>query len=474
MPKSFVRKFLIVLLALFSIFGGFTASARAQVVSCPDVLTGLNKSQLEEAQVVCEKEIIIQENIISSKKREGVTYEGDIAILKAKIAKARLSIKAQNLLISSLAEDIGVKKNTIIKYSARIDRGRESLSALMRRTNELDSYSFTEVVFSEKPLSEFFADLDAFQYVGDAIDKSLEEVGVAKKITEEAKTTLEEKKNKEADLRYQKELEKKFLDSREAEKGRLLAFTKVQVKEYDKELKKKQARAASIRAALFALRDTGGIPFGKALEYANFASQKTGVRATLILAILTQESNLGKDQGSCLLSNIETGDGVGKNTGTLFERIMYSATNTKRPSDTVPFVDITKRLGTDWKTTPISCPPRAKYFIGRGFGGGMGPSQFIPSTWENFKKRIGALADVSADQANPWDPKHAIIATGIYMSGLGAKASSFTSERNAACRYYSGSNCQSGRKPANIFYGDQVMKLAETIQTTMIDPLENA
>ena len=45
------------------------------------------------------------------------------------------------------------------------------------------------------------------------------EVGAAKKITEEAKTALEEKKDKETDLRYQKELEKKFLSAKEVEKA---------------------------------------------------------------------------------------------------------------------------------------------------------------------------------------------------------------------------------------------------------------
>ncbi|PJA33902.1 MAG: hypothetical protein CO184_00730, partial [Candidatus Zambryskibacteria bacterium CG_4_9_14_3_um_filter_40_16] len=211
----------------------------------------------------------------------------------------------------------------------------------------------------------------------------------------------------------------------------------------------------------FRLRDTEGIPFGKALEFAEFASSKTDVSPALILAILSQESDLGKNQGSCILSSLETGNGVGKNTGRVFEQVM------KAPRDTVPFENITKRLGLDWTLTPVSCPPGTVYKVGRGFGGGMGPAQFIPSTWELFKNRIGSAVGVSGAQANPWNPQHAFVATGIFLSDLGASSNSYTSQRNAACKYYSGASCTAGRQPPNVFYGDSVLKKAEEIQANI-------
>lgn len=436
------------------------AGIHAPFVGAEGEALSSDRTKLEQELSELEKEIDVQQKILESKQKESVSLERDIEILTAQIAKSKLSIKARDLAIAKLVSEIGVKDRTIGKYSAKIDRERDSLAALLRRTAEMDVYSLTEVALAEKPLSDLFADFDSFQYIGDAIDSSLEEVGVAKKTTEEEKQVLEEKKAKEADLRKLQELEDKKLKTNEAEKKRILKVTRGQETLYKKVLNEKQQKAAQIRAALFALRDTEGIPFGKALEYATLASKKTNVRPALILAILTQESDLGKNVGSCLLSNIQTGDGVGKNTGTPFEQVM------KAPRDSEPFKDITGRLGLDWKTTPISCPPEARYYKGRGFGGGMGPSQFIPSTWELFKGRIADIVGVRTNNANPWNPEHAFTATAIYLSDLGAVSGSYTSERNAACRYYSGRRCDNQR-PANTFYGNQVMQKAEGIQNNI-------
>lgn len=408
-----------------------------------------------------EKEIAQWQSVLTETRKKANSIDGDVKVLNAKIKEAEATIKAKNLAINQISKEINSKSYKIAELEGRISEGKESLAQLIRKTNEIDSYSLPEVIFGSKNISEFFEDLDSFTAIKKAMQEHFTVVREVKALTEEEKKQLDVKKNQEADARYVVETRKKTIAKSEAEKKQLLAVTKQEEKNYQTVLAERQARAAQIRAALFRLRDTEGIPFGKALEYANEAQQRTGIRAALILAILTQESDLGKNQGSCLLSSLETGDGVGKNTGTVFEQVM------KSPRDTAPFGNITQRLGRDWKMTPVSCPPGTKYVVGRGFGGGMGPSQFIPSTWELFKARIGATVGVSADQANPWDPEHAFVATAIYMSDLGATASSFTSERNAACRYYSGASCQPGRKPANVFYGDQVMQKAEEIQANI-------
>jgi len=408
-----------------------------------------------------QEEIVKWQGILKDTQTKAKGIQGDISGLNAKIKEAELTIKAKNIAISRIGGQIEQKNKTITVLEAKVNRGKESLAQLIRKTDQINSYTLPEVLLAGRNLSEFFQDLDSFNSIHRSMEEHFNVIQEVKATTEKEKQDLDAKKNQEADAKYVVETKRKTISASQKEKTQLLTVTKKEEKAYQGVLAERQARAATIRAALFRLRDTEGINFGQALEYATNASKATGVRAALILAILTQESDLGKNQGSCIVKNLENGDGVGKNTGNSFARIMLA------PRDTVPFKNITSRLGIDWQTQPVSCPPARTFFSGRGFGGGMGPSQFIPSTWELFKGRVGPAVGVSADQADPWNPLHAFTATAIYMEDLGAISGSYSAERNAACRYYSGSACKAGRVPANVFYGDEVMKKSEQIQVNI-------
>jgi membrane-bound lytic murein transglycosylase B len=228
-------------------------------------------------------------------------------------------------------------------------------------------------------------------------------------------------------------------------------LSKQQEKEYAKALAEKQARAAKIRSALFNLRDTSAIEFGDALAYANEASKSTGVRPALILAILTQESNLGKNVGGCYLRESPVGSGVSKKTGNILSNVMH-------PTRDVPvFISFMGDLSRDPYNTLVSCPQSI------GYGGAMGPSQFIASTWKLFINRIRSITGRSV--ADPWNPQDAITATSLYLGDLGATGGSYSGERNAACKYYSGKICS--RSTLATSYGNSVMRLAGTIQANI-------
>ncbi len=159
------------------------------------------------------------------------------------------------------------------------------------------------------------------------------------------------------------------------------------------------------------------------------------------------------------MTNQQTGAGIKVTTGAAVANVM------KPSRDVQPFLRITTAAGRDPSQTRVSCP------FDTGYGGAMGPSQFIPSTWELFQSRIAqALGKANPD---PWNAQDAFMASALYLSDLGAFNGDLAGERNAACRYYSGRGCDS-KKPANSFYGDQVMAKATSIQVNMIDPLSGA
>jgi membrane-bound lytic murein transglycosylase B len=131
--------------------------------------------------------------------------------------------------------------------------------------------------------------------------------------------------------------------------------------------------------------------------------------------------------------------------------------------DVPPFLKITSAIEVDPMHTVVSCPQSV------GWGGAMGPAQFIASTWMLLTNRVASALGFGG-MANPWNPQHAFMASALYLSDLGASGGGYTSESNAACRYYSGSPCSKSSLVAS--YGSSVMSLASTIQTTEIDKLQ--
>jgi len=420
------------------------------------------RAALEAELSGIEKEIEAQRVILAAKQRETVSLERDVSILDAQISEAQLSIRARNLSIQKLTGDIGTKNEIIDSLSEKTLREKESLAQLLRKTNELDSFSLVEVVLSNEDLSQFFIDLDSFDAIKASLQESFTIIEETKTATAAQRNALEEKKTEEVELRALQELQKQRVEDKRKERNKILAATKGQEKAYQKILDAKEQDAASIRAELFALRGSAAIPFGTALDLANKASAKTGVRAALILGVITQESNLGENTGQCLLKNPTTGSGIGKNTGRFFETVM------KPTRDVQPFLDLAKRVGFAPFETPVSCPPSY------GYGGAMGPAQFIPSTWILYEDRIGKLT--GHNPPNPWDPEDAFMAAAVLLMDNGAAKSTSTCtltndpEECAALRYFAGWG--NANKPAYRFYGQDVVDFANNKYQPLIDILQ--
>ena len=418
-----------------------------------------DRAKLESELSSLETEIAQKQQELSTQKGQSVSLSRDISILTTQIKKAKLDIKAKGLVIQKLGGEIIDKSKTINVLNTKIDDIKESLSQLIRKDREIDNESILTVILSKQTISDTYGDIDAFSSIKKDIKKSVDEINGVKTETETEKTALEQEKNKVIDTQKQMETVQQQVETSEQQKQQLLSISKNKEQEYQKLLDEKAKRRAEILSMLFNLRDVSAIPFEKALQYAKVAETKTGIRPAFLLAILTQESNLGTDQGSCYVTNMDTGSGVSSKSGKVFNNVM------KPTRDVKPFFDITTSVGRDPYKTLVSCP-----IGGSGYGGAMGPAQFIPSTWQLLKNRIANLLGIKTP--DPWYAQDAFMASAIYLTDLGASGNSYTSERNAACKYYSGRKCDT-KKPNNSFYGDSVMKKAANIQTKYIDPLQN-
>ncbi|MDE1874801.1 MAG: lytic murein transglycosylase [Patescibacteria group bacterium] len=416
------------------------------------------QAQLDQA----EKELQALNQQSDQVKSQKESLERDISLLNLQIQSSEAQIKVKNLTIDQLTSDISDKQSTVADLQSKLDQSSQSLANLLRLTSENDAESLPVILLGQSDFSAFFSQVDSFETIQKALSASMEDVKNYKSQTETEEAALQDKKNQELDAREAILAAERTIQRSKDQKNQILTQTKGEESAYATLIAQKEQKIAQISTALFALRDTNGIQFGQALQYANVASQKTGVRPAFILAILTQESDLGKNLGSCYLRNYDTGDGVSVTTGADRPRTMAPA------RDVQPFLDLTRSLGLDPQLERVSCwIPMYYHGAPSGWGGAMGPAQFIPSTWDLFASRIEN--DLGVGLANPWDPQQAILASALYLSDLGAGTETYADEQNAACKYYSGHACSYG---VGAPYGQQVMAKAENIQECMIDPIE--
>lgn len=409
------------------------------------------RKRLETELQNVERQILTQQRLVEDKQQERQSLERDISIIEGEIKKAQLGIQARAVAIEQLTDQIGEKEEILDILSEKLQKQQASLADLVRKSALLDEYSLVEVMLSKQNFSEFFSDVATYQSIKESLNESLAVLHSIRRDTVEQKNELENKQQTEAEMKRVQELQKQDIEAKEAEKSHILTVTKGQEEAYQALLESQQRTAAQLRSALFELLGGGGgIPFPEAVRLAQYASRVTGVEASLILAILEQETNIGSNLGNCLFTDSHSG-----------KPVMHP------DRDEPVFLAIAKAVGFDAYSQVVSCPI-TQYGSRVGWGGAMGPSQFIPSTWAiyggivnngsgwMYSKSADAIRSINNNHtpANPYNNQDAFIATALLLRDNGANGT-YGSDRLAALRYYAGWGGASN--PANAFYGDQVM-----------------
>ncbi len=438
---KWLAAFVVFAFMVLSPLAPITIAQQAQLNQAQD-----DRAKLQAELAALEAEIAQKQNELKGQQGQSQTLTNDINRLKTQIDTAKLNIKAKNVAIAELSGEISDKVGEIQDLSQKMANEKESLAQLLRNTHSIDKQTLVDLILSEDSISEFYSDVAAYDSIKAAVKQSIDKILGLKTETETAKSLLEKKQDQERDAKAAIEQNKAKIEKNKAEQSELLSISKNKEKEYQAVLADRAAKVAAIKAKLFSL--AGGsqaIRFDVALQYAEEAEKSTGIAPAFLLAILTQESNLGANVGKCYLSDLTSGAGYNPTTGKTF-------VNAMKPSrDIPPFVEITGKLGLDPLKTPVSCPISSA----GGWGGAMGPAQFIAST---FKLFIGRLQTALGHYPNPWAAEDAFMASSMYLTDLGAIGDSYSAQIKAACKYYGsgGTSCS---------YGNSVMKLKASIQS---------
>jgi membrane-bound lytic murein transglycosylase B len=403
------------------------------------------RSFLLECQRHYEEESIKIEKELDGKKGERKTLENELTVITAKVNQSKNRIAQTATQIKKISGDIKQKEKKIDTLNDKINKNKIYLTESLSEMRKLDDIRAVIALSKDETFSEVFEGVGEYKAVQGRLTENMDGLKTNKKFIEVEKEVLLDKKDETEALKRKQEEDKKEEERRSKEKKELITITKQQEKDFQKVLDEKKKKVAEIKAKLFSFAggQTAAIPFETALQHAELAQAQTGVPAAFVLAILTQESALGANVGKCFLTDTVTGAGVNTKNNAVMSKVM------KPGRDVQPFIDITSSLGMDWKKTIVSCP-----IVGvSGWGGAMGPAQFIASTWKLVASRVQTITGSS----NPWNARDAIVASATYLRDLNA-SSSYLSQIKAACRYYGtgGSNCS---------YGRQVMSRVSRIQS---------
>lgn len=413
-------------------------------------LSEQQKALLQEELNQITNQINTLRSSLDSTKVTQSTLQGQLKALNDQIKLSELAIRRRNLSIQALQSSIAERQRTIEGLGHKLGSEKESLAAILRATDRIDNASLLVAVLTAPKLSDFFADLAQFGQINERMQESFEVIHNDTSLNESQKAELESQLAEQTQLRQVQQLEESQLQIQKRQKNNLIAATKGQEKEYQKLIASKQQTAAQIRAALFELSGTRAIPFGTALQYANLAAEKTGIRPAFLLGIIAEESNLGENVGSGTWA-VDMGPG---------QKAMFQV--------------ITSSLGLNPDTVPVSKKPWY------GYGGAMGPAQFIPNTWASYagyqggaydpgRDRIGALT--GSKPPNPWNPADAFMAAALYLTDNGAAARTSSAEFRAAMCYLAGCGGINNRDLQ--FYGNDVARLAAGFQA-QIDILKKS
>jgi len=367
---------------------------------------------------------------IQEKENEAQSLTNQISIFELQIKQMQAEIDATNLTISQLTSAIKQKENSIALKEKEIDKQNEILAQYLRQTARNDSGSLLEFLLKNDKFSDFFSDLNYLSNVQNQIQDTLATIkGLKDKLVQE-KGDLEADKAEQEQLKRIQSRQKTDLGNSKKQKQKLLDQTKGQEKAYQQLLSKTREDLDKIRNQPYNLAMGFKMTFEEALKNAMPAAQLTGVRTAFLMAILKIESDWGGN--------------VGKGTWRV----------DMHPRDFNAFQMITSALGLNPDSTPVSKKP---YY---GWGGAMGPAQFLPTTWLLYADAVANLT--GRRPASPWNIEDAFTAAGLMLAESGADKQTYAAESKAAKIYIAGSRWN--RSLTARIYANNVMAEASRIQ----------
>lgn len=449
MKKIYQHRFgfyLTVLLAaiVFGLVGSGHLRAQIGAASGAESIESLKSSLRGKIQRL-EDQIEQYRQTISEFRQKEISLEGQLLKLSARQKKLQLEIDATNLELEDVSATVTFNENQIAELEKSLESKKEALARQLRSFYQMDDLELWEIIFGDFNLAKAFDIVTYTENLQEELLRSLDEARELKSKLESSRLVLEEKKEDLNSLRALQRIQLTTLKKQRLDHGYLLAQMRSEQRTLSTLIRSSKDDIKKIREQLFTLEGVGvSMSFEEALRYARLAGRRTGVRPALLLAVLKRESQWGANVGR----------------GSWREDM--------NPKQHEAFLKVTSRLGLNPDEVPVSRRQRCADGSVCGWGGALGPAQFLPATWLKYEPEVARLT--GKNPPSPWAFEDAITAAGVKLRNDGASVGTSEGEWRAVMIFFAGRNWQ---KPRYQFYGDSVMELAQSFQE-QIDLLEQA
>lgn len=367
------------------------------------------ENQIEQKQ----QEINQYQQRIKDNQQKARTLNNDIQILEDQISQIRVEIGQVDLVIQESTlniQGIDVKINELNK---KIDQEKDLLAEYIRTVAVYDQDTLLEMVLRNEKFSDFFNQISALENVQEQTQNVLIAIQSLKQESEEQRGELENEREAQNRLKSLQLIQKRTVEKRQWQKEDLLDQTKGEEYRYQQLIKNAESAITYITEQISFLANKD-----EAIQYAVFASSKTGIRPAFLLGVLEAESRLGIN--------------VGKGN---WQKDMYQCYRdigylTRAENEKNAFMQICQELGLNPDLQPVSAEPWY------GCGGALGVAQFMPTTWLAYKDRVTVLT--GHNPPNPWNHQDAFMAAAIKLANGGADQRTEIGERTAYAKYLGG------------------------------------
>jgi peptidoglycan hydrolase CwlO-like protein len=400
--------------------------------------TESNKQELKNKIDTLRGQIEKYQQEISQKTQKEESIANDIEVLEADIKKIELQIQETELTISQLNLEIAEKQLEVQDMQRKVDERRAVLMKFLQDIYERGDNATAGIIFGNQSFSDYFFQVESLESFENQAKEVFDQLVFWRDSLKKQKDDLLEKREEKENRRYIQVDQENSLTREREMKDLLVAKIQNEKEALTQGMEKMQAE-------LSVLQSLGEpIALEEAVKSAKYASNLTKVAPEFLLGVLRVESGLGTNVG-----------------GGRYKTDM-------NPAQWDTFKNICKDLGIDPNKTPVSrraCYNRDSSDGCGGWGGAMGPAQFMPSTWMGYKSKVEKTT--GKIPANPWDIKDSLVAMGLKLAAVdGVTSGDRKAWAKAAGMYLAGGNWENYPWYSDrvLFYADSFKKIIKNYQ----------